>query len=221
MAPMLAKFPFAPDATADATLAEIAAALAPGSGALWTFQQDLLGGVLEKQGARWVPAPNAPVALSQQFVEFFNRAAQASAGLFPAGATEPHVVVEAHATPTGQAPLVVLVQGTKEARFDKNSPPQQFVWPSATGRNAALYVESGQLLGVIRGAKRKYLARGAGDWALFRVVAQAAKSEGAHAEWVDKDAGTVAVDFTFENGGVPVLARGWLGRMTCTPQVTK
>src|SRR5207248_11109398 len=148
-------------------------ALAPSTGAVWIFQQERLGGLLEKQGARWVALPNDQVTLSQQFVDFFNHAAQVSAGLFPGGAAEPRVVLRAHAVVTDKAPIVVLTQGTKEARFDKNSPPQQLVWPSTSGRDATLYVESGRFLGGIRGTKRRVIARGGGDWALFRLVAQA------------------------------------------------
>jgi type VI secretion system protein ImpL len=216
LSPLLAKFPFSPDATAEASAKEVADALAPGSGALWLFEKDRLDDLLEKQGDKWAPKADAPVALSEQFVQFFNRAARASAGLFPAGAAEPKMVVRAHAVSTDKAPEIYLRQGSQEARFVKNSPPQQFVWPSTTGREASL---SSKLVRAHRSDTRVTVARGVGDWALFRLVAQATKSEGTHAEWNNKDVGTIAIDFEYENG-LPVLARGWLG-MSCTGQVTK
>ncbi len=217
LAPMLAKFPFNPDASADATIEEVKAALAPNTGALWAFQQERLNGVLEKQGNKWVPVATSPVALSQQFVDFFNRAAAASSGLFPAGAETPRVVVRARTVPTDKAPEIILRQGTQEARFAKNSPPQEFVWPSTTGRQASLGFERKRALS--RDARRT-IATANGEWALFRLVAQATKSDGTHAEWNNADAGKIAFDFEYENGA-PVLSRGWLGGMTCTPQVTR
>jgi hypothetical protein len=70
------------------------------------------------------------------------------------------------------------------------------------------------------------VARATGDWALFHLVAQAAKAEvsGAtvHAEWPinEESVPPLAVDFTFASG-FPVLNRGWIGGMACAPQVTK
>ncbi|MBV9879090.1 MAG: hypothetical protein JO180_01275, partial [Gemmatirosa sp.] len=44
LTPMLAKFPFSPDAPTDATLKEVSGVLAPDGGALWSFQRERLGG---------------------------------------------------------------------------------------------------------------------------------------------------------------------------------
>ena len=82
MTPMLAKFPFSADASAEASIGDVAAMLAPGTGALWAFHQERLDPLMEKQGAQWVAKPGAPVALSAPFLAFFNRAAAVSAALF-------------------------------------------------------------------------------------------------------------------------------------------
>jgi type VI secretion system protein ImpL len=221
MTPMLGKFPFNPDATAEATVGEVAGALAPGAGALWAFQQERLNGIIEKQGDQWVMKADSPVALSSQFLDFFNRAARVSAALF-GGSPEPRVVFHARGVPTDKAPQIVLSQGTQVARFSKNTPPNQFVWPSTTGRDVVLSAEgSGRLL---RGAKNRTIDRATGDWAIFRLVARAAKAEGGgsnlRAEWNNKDFGAIPVEFTFANGS-PVLQRGWLGGMACAAQVTR
>ena len=57
--PLLGKFPFAPDATAQASLAEVAAVLKPGTGSLWRFYDDALAASLPKQGTQFVPAAAA------------------------------------------------------------------------------------------------------------------------------------------------------------------
>lgn len=216
MTPMLAKFPFSPDASTEASIGEVSAMLAPGTGALWAFQQERLEGLLVKQGNTWVASPSAPVPLSAPFVAFFNRAAQVSNALF-SGGSEPRVVFTAHAVVDEDPRWVTLSQGNQSARFEKNTPPAQFVWPSASGREVKL---TGQY-----GRRERSIAQTNGDWAMFRFVAQAAKVEGdagMHAEWTqqDKNARPVAVDFVFASGA-PVFKRGWLGGMACAPQVTR
>jgi type VI secretion system protein ImpL len=221
MTPMLGKFPFAPEATNDATIAEVAAALAPGSGALWAFQQERLTGILEKQGNDWIVKPDARVGLSAPFVTFFNRAAQVSQALF-GGAAEPHVALTVHASATPQMPTVTLTHGTTVAQFDRATAPAQLVWPPASGRTAKL---SAVVSGRFRSSNR-VVAQASGDWALFRLAASAPTSEAnggtLHLEWPIKEENVpaLAVDFNFPSG-FPVLKRGWLGGMACTPQVTK
>jgi type VI secretion system protein ImpL len=93
------------------------------------------------------------------------------------------------------------------------------VWPAPSGREARLLAQFGK-------NKEQVIARATGEWAIFRLVAQAAKAEGSggalRAEWsaTGKGASPVAVEFSFESG-VPVLRRGWLGGMACVPQVTR
>ena len=74
--------------------------------------------------------------------------------------------------------------------------------------------------------KEREVAKATGEWAIFRLVSQAAKVDGSggsfRAEWnaTGKAAVPVAVEFTFESGA-PVLQRAWLGGMACVSQVTR
>ncbi|MDF1506024.1 ImcF-related family protein, partial [Roseisolibacter sp. H3M3-2] len=216
--PLLSRFPFDPNATSEATLQEVAALLAPSSGALWQFQQDRLEGLLEKQGAQWAPKAGAPVALSGEFVQFFNRAARVSDALFEGG-PEPRLAVTARGIPTGAVKVVTLGVGTQRTAFTGNTAPAQFAWPSASGRDARLSVVRDV---AARRDRETVVKQASGDWALFRLVAQATKVEGdgpMRAEW-GSGAGAVAVEFGFPEG-MPVLKRGWLGAVGCTPQVTR
>jgi type VI secretion system protein ImpL len=216
MTPLLGKFPFNPDASADATLAEVGAVLAPNTGSLWAFQQERLAGILEKQGDQWVQKPTSPVALSAPFVAFFNRAARVSDALY-AGGPEPRVVLTAR----GLGKQATLFQGAQAAKLGGQAPPAQLVWPSTSGREARLELGYRDL--VVLG-RTKVVARAGGEWALFRLVAQAAKWDGNggtwRAEWNAGGQGPVAVEFSFANGQ-PVLQRGWLGGMACPAQVTR
>jgi type VI secretion system protein ImpL len=217
LTPVLAKFPFNPEARDEATVAEVNAIFAPGTGTLWALQQEKLVGVLDKQGERWVPVAGSPVAVSAPFVAFFNRAARVSDALY-GGAAEPHVVFTAQAL-GGRA--VALAHGSQVARFGKDAAPAQFAWPSATGREARLEVDYRSL--VVRG-KTATVARASGEWAMFRLMAQAAKWDGANgsyrAEWTGGGQGPVAMQVTFASGA-PVMQRGWLGGMACASQVTR
>lgn len=82
-APVMSKFPFQPNAPVDATPAELAALLQPGSGALWQFYDATLKPVVLQQGTTYVVAPNAPMKVNPDFLRFFNRAAGLSALLYP------------------------------------------------------------------------------------------------------------------------------------------
>ena len=212
--PMLGKFPFNPDATTEATIAEVVGLLAPGTGQLSAFQQEALGDLIDKQGGKWVAKPAGGVALSTPFVDFFNRAERVSDALFSGGAS-PRVVFLAKAEVSVLTPTVTLAQGTQRAHFDQNAPPAQFVWPSSTGREATLLAQ-------FKGERERPVARGTGEWAIFRLVAAATKVEGGRGEWsaTGKNAQPVGVQFTIESGA-PIFQRGWLGNMTCAAQVTR
>ncbi|MBK6485802.1 MAG: PEGA domain-containing protein [Gemmatimonadetes bacterium] len=218
MTAMLAKFPFNPAATEDATVAEVAGLLAPGTGQLPAFQQGPFAGLLEKQGGRWVGNTAGPVALSPSFVAFFNKAMQVSEALF-SGGSSPRVRFLAKGEVSNESPVIALVHGTQLARFTVNTPQAEFIWPSTTGREARLRAQ-------FDGGPEQDVVRETGEWAIFRLIARAAKAEGSggslRAEWntTGQGARPVAVQFTIESGA-PVFQRGWLGGMSCTSQITQ
>jgi type VI secretion system protein ImpL len=216
MTPLLAKFPFNSDATVEAPISDVAALLAPGTGALWALHQERLDPLMEKQGAQWIAKPGAPVALSAPFLTFFNRAAAISAALF-GGASEPRIVLTARGVLTAQVTQVTLTHGSHVAQFNRDTPPAQLVWPPQSGRDARLIARVGR--------RELLIAEATGDWALFRLVSRASRTDGSgaaiRAEWsVPAAAGVpVAVEFVFA-AGHPVLQRGTLAA-TCVAQVTR
>src|SRR5690242_3215065 len=68
----LSKFPFSPNASAQASVAEVSALLRPGSGSLWTMYSESLQGALQKQGATYQPV-GGDVKMVPAFVDMFNR----------------------------------------------------------------------------------------------------------------------------------------------------
>src|SRR5207344_715596 len=72
---LLAKFPFSSDATQQASLADVAAVLKPGSGSLWRFYDEALAAMLPRQGNVFTPNPAGTVKFSSGFVTLLNKAA--------------------------------------------------------------------------------------------------------------------------------------------------
>lgn len=214
---LTSRFPFNPAATADASLADVKAILAPGEGELFVFQQEALAPYLEKQGAAWVAKPGGKIELSKSFVDFFNRAAEVSAALFAEDPSTPMVRWLASGVITERTPLLALKNNGKEARFDKKSFKNEVVWPATNGRDA-------QLQATFKKNKPVTVRTANGDWAIFRLVASADVFEGQSVTWnaTGKDAEPVVVKFeALRREAASVLTRGWLGRMSCVAQVTK
>jgi len=216
MGPVLAKFPFNPDARDEASIAEVTALFAPGTGAIAAFQQERLAPFLEKQGAAYTAKPVDGVALSASFLTFFNRATQVSAALFPDNATTLRLRWMARGITSDATPQLLLRHGASDARFDARTPRNEIVWPSESGREARLEA-------TFKRNRPVTVASATGEWALFRLVAQATRFDGTgRVEWAatGRDAVPVVVEFDQPNG-IPLLKRGWLGGMTCVPQVTQ
>lgn len=217
MSPILAKFPFTSDAAQGATMAEVKQALAPGNGALWSFYNERLQGILKKEGSRYVAVPG-PVTVSSEFEEFFNRASRISNAMF-GGGTEPQFAVSVKGVATKDVPTIVLTNGNQSAKFDASSPAAQFSWPVTPAGNASLSIsyKSG-----LRG-KDETIATGSGDWALFRVFTKG-KWDGAEGTYrvtfQSKDRGPVSLELSFPSGQ-PILKREWLAGMICASQVTR
>ena len=214
---LTSRFPFTPDAATDASLADVKAILAPGTGELWVLQQERLAPYLEKQGSAWVPKGGGKVELSASFVSFFNRAAEVSAALFAEDPTTPMVRWLASGVITDRTPLMILKNNGKEARFDQKSFKNEVVWPATNGRDAELQAQ-------FKKNKPIKVRAAGGDWAMFRLVSAADAFEGQNVTWnaTGKDAEPVMVRFeALRREASNVLTRGWLGRMSCVSQVTK
>lgn len=216
LTPLLAKFPFNPEARDEASVAEVTAMFAPTTGAIAAFQQERLAPFLEKSGDKYTAKPVGDVALSASFVEFFNRASTVSAALFPDNATTLRLRWMARGVTSSEVPLLMLRHGTSEARFDARTPRNEVVWPSESGREARLDA-------TFKRNRPVTVSSATGEWALFRLVAQATRFDGnGRVEWTStaKDAVPVVVEFDHPKG-IPLLKRGWLGGMSCVAQVTQ
>jgi type VI secretion system protein ImpL len=159
LGPVLAKFPFSPMASAEASPAEISSVFQPGSGVLWQFYDGKLKPLLVQQGTSYVAALNAPQKVTPAFLEFFNKAASVSNALYPAGATSPMLTFTAHILRSQNIPSATLILDSQQLSGSDVS--KQFTW-SGQSSQAQLIVTYGNA--------PLPLAQFSGTWALFRLI---------------------------------------------------
>src|ERR1035438_8408248 len=73
--PVLNKYPFNPNATSEASVADVNALFHKPDGMLWTFYEQKMQKVLMRQGTQYVPNPASKVTVNPAFLSFFNSAA--------------------------------------------------------------------------------------------------------------------------------------------------
>ncbi|HEX6534378.1 MAG TPA: ImcF-related family protein [Gemmatimonadaceae bacterium] len=226
-APVLAKYPFDPDAATQATPDEVATIFKPGTGALWTFYGEALQNVIVKEGDAYVAKPGGTPAISPTFVAFFNRAASVSSALFPDGASEPRLTFTLKPVlAQGMSDLAVTIEG-QTMEFSKKAETRQFSWTGSASGNAALSGKIGK-------TDFKVLAF-QGPWAVFEMFNQADRWQtmgNVHTvEWVVrtggqpmtlKDGTQVKVAFEVNLGSAPpVLRKGYFAGLHCVSRVAR
>ena len=164
---LLGKFPFQPLSKAQlsrdltekeqASVADVNAVFAPGTGALWTYYNASLKPWLIQQGTQYVLAPNAAGHVGPAFAQFFNHAAEISSALYASGANAPSFTFTLRFVPSkGVDHASLVVDGQ---RIPAGATEQQFSWNGATAHQASLAYNAAEAL------------QFQGAWALFQLVA--------------------------------------------------
>ena len=177
--PVLAKLPFNPSTSVQASVSEVSALLRPGSGSLWTMYNDALQNVLPRQGTQYVPA-GGNVRLSPGFVALFNRLAAFSDALFAGGAQEPRLSITVQPQLGEGITSVTLQLEDDVVRSSGNLQSRRVDWPGAK-HDAKLAAQLGG------GADVTIVGPYAGSWALFQLFYDAdawqAAGSAMRAEW--------------------------------------
>ncbi len=156
IAPLLAKFPFAPNSPTQATLPEVDAAFAPDTGALWAVYNTSLKSYLVPQGAQYGANPAAPQPVNPRFLQYFNRAAHISTTLYPAGQKSASLAFNLRFLPgNGVSSATLIVDGQ---RIPAGAASQQFTWNGASAQRAWLVYDNNEVLPF------------QGTWSLFQLV---------------------------------------------------
>ncbi|HEV2445812.1 MAG TPA: ImcF-related family protein [Candidatus Sulfopaludibacter sp.] len=228
MRPVLAKYPFSPSASQQASLEEANSILRKPDGAIWAFYDANLQRLLTRQGAQYVPASAGGITLSAAFVAFFNRAAAVSDAFYGGGSQEPHLTYTLKPVPSeGIQGLTLRLDGQVLTTSAGSATPKQFVWPGTGVREAKASVKFG-------GTDLGWSSND-GLWAVFQFFEEAEKwqpAEGGYQlEWVvraGKNAMTLpsgkplTVRFELNMGGAPpVFEKGYLSHLGCVAEVAR
>ncbi|MGB0122907.1 MAG: type VI secretion system membrane subunit TssM [Silvibacterium sp.] len=153
------KFPFSPNAAVEASPAEVASLLQPGSGSLWQFYDSNLKTLLVQQGNTYSPVAGSPIQLNPAFTHFFNQAAALSAALYPAGSASPGLTFTAHILPAKDIQSVTFLVDAQ--RLQGTDVSKQFTWSAQTAQQAQLIANYGS---------GSLPLQFTGPWSLFHLI---------------------------------------------------
>jgi type VI secretion system protein ImpL len=157
--PLMAKFPFAPNSSIEASPSEVAALLQPGAGSLWQFYDSRLKNLLVRAGSQYVPVPNAPMHITPEYVRFFNRAAGLSNALYPPPGA-PGLTFTTQILPSKGINSVTV--GIDSQNLTGSNVSKQFTWSLATSQQSQLIANYGT--GTLP------LLQFSGPWAVFHLM---------------------------------------------------
>jgi type VI secretion system protein ImpL len=193
---VLAKFPFNPDATQQASLAEVSALLKPGTGSLWRFYDEALASALPKQGNQYVPAGS--IKFTPGFVAFMNRAQSFVDIMYKDNSADPHISFTVAPQPTEAFTTVAVSLDGELVRssLTGNQSSARIDWPGA-GHEAKLSAGFGSTEAMVAGPFT-------GPWAVFQLFALADEWKsapgGVRVGW---DVGTRGQRGVLTGGGAP------------------
>lgn len=214
--PILAKFPFSPNAPTDATATELSGVLTPGSGMLW---QDFNGAwkqYIVQTGSTYSANPNAPSKVNPEFVRFFSKLAGLSAVLYPATGT-PGLSFKVHLMRSpGVQSLTFNMDGQRLAGSDISN---QFTWTFTSASQVQLAINNNPPLPF------------AGPWDVFHFVSKG-KVEQSSPTQLKLAYPLEQAGIQLQENGVPIvahveltgpnvdlLAPGGIGGLRCVPAV--
>ncbi len=228
MRPLLTKYPFAANATQQATLAELNSVLHKPDGALWAFYDANLQRLLPKQGTQYAPVSAGGITLNPAFVGFFNRWAALADTFYAGGSQDPRLNYTLKSVPTeGIQGLTLRLDGQVLSVAEGGGAAKQFTWPGTSVREAKASVKFG---GTDLG-----WSDNDGLWAVYQFFEEAERwvpAGGSYQlEWTvraGKKAMTLpsgkplTVRFELNMGGAPpVFEKGYLSHMGCVAEVAK
>jgi len=156
---MASKFPFNPNASAEANASDLTTLLQPGTGSLWQFYDASLKQLIVQQGTTYVASPNATVKVNPDFLRFFNRVAQLSNALYGPGSQGlPFTVHIMHSNGIQSVSFQVDSQSVSGSDVSK-----QFSWSPSTAHSAELTANYGS---------NSLPLQFSGTWSVFRLLAK-------------------------------------------------
>jgi type VI secretion system protein ImpL len=223
MRPVLAKYPFSANATAQATASDVTTVFQPKTGLLWQFVDANLQKALTRQGSQFVPNTSAGINVNPAFLGFLNRAAAFSDAAFQGGSPDPHFNYSVKPVVSPDTDNIKLTIDGQSADFKGNSGAKTFVWPGAA-HEAKLSVK-------FKGGTEFPFPSYDGLWAIFQMVGDADKHTGALVEMTLRSGrqgrpilnpSGQPVTVRFEIAATPpIFDRGYFSGLSCVAEVAK
>ncbi len=219
LARLMAMSPFRAGSTISASLSDVSSQFQKGTGAIWSYYDQVLQKYLVPQGSRYAPRPGSDIPLNQNFVDFFNRAAGFSDALYPANQPGPRLAFTLKPLLSDLVPSVTVVIDGRTATFTRTSgAAQPFLWVAGEAREARMTAQVGG---------NEFTLSNKGTWAVFQLF-QAAEdwhTEGIvqKGQWTTKHQGqTVTIPFELNLAGAPpIFDRGYFGGVSCSGQIAR
>ncbi|HEY9226394.1 MAG TPA: ImcF-related family protein, partial [Gemmatimonadaceae bacterium] len=227
---VLAKYPFSPDASQQASIGEVTTLIKPGSGTLWRFYNEALATAVERQGNQFVAAAASKAKVDQSFINFLSRAATFADVLFKDNTADPHLSFGLSPIPTEQFATVTFTMDGDPVRSSANGNMASIMvdWPRV-GRDVKLSAGSG-------GTEPFAVGPFSGPWALFqlfnladdnwRPVANGGYRVGwdvsARAQRSGVSPGAkITLEITNIGSAMPVLKRGFFSGYNCSGDLAR
>jgi type VI secretion system protein ImpL len=217
--PILQRYPFSASAQAEVSMDDLEALFGPGDGALWGFYEDVGRTLLARQGSRYVAAPGASPQPTDEFVAFFNRAAEVSRAFFGDQGRAPEVVFAFRPETSAELPEVGMSMDGQSHRFTRTvAAAHTFVWEGARARDV-------RITGLLGGQELVLLEAPEGPWGLFRLLRRArweSMGDGRYrVTWPIPERRTeLTAELTLPRG-IPVLRGDFLDGLTCAPRIAR
>ncbi len=227
--PLFAKYPFNPNAAAQASIADFNAIFRRPDGAIWSFYEANLQKLLQRQGSQYMANPSAAVHVRPSFLAFLNQAAAISDAVYAGGAQDPHFLYTLKAVPTEGIQSVGLEIDGQTLSYNGGAPAaKQFTWQASTAREARASVKFGSGPDLV-------WSNDQGPWAVFRFFDKADRWQPAESgfslEWtirIGKDPVTLpsgkplTVRFDLDTAGMPpIFQRGYLSHAVCVAEIAQ
>ena len=219
---LMRKYPFNPNSTEMAELAEVNTIFKPKDGELWKFYDASLKNVLQRQGSHFVPSATPGINISPRFVNFFERAANFSDALYH-GSTDPRLEFSLRPASPNVQSLDLSIEGQSFV-FPGGAPTfRKFSWPGGV-HEVKLTAKTKD--GDISSPASAYQ----GLWAVFIFFDDTENWRQTGAtntlEWKQKvgRTGRVTGSIQFEldmNGAPPVFQRNYLSGLACVAEVVR
>ena len=223
---VLAKYPFSPNATVEATVADVNGLLRKPDGALGSFYDQNLQKLVVKQGSQFAVGPTGGV--SPAFLTFFNAAAEFSDAIYAGGAQDPHFAYTLKPEPSEGIQTVSLsIDGQNLSYSGGAATPKQFTWQAGGAHGVKAAVQFG--------GPEITFSEHEGIWAVFRFFNKADRwtpaGSGQSLEWIIRagkdpmklpNGKPLTVHFELDMAGAPaVFQNGYFSRFACVADVAK